>query len=528
MRNNIAHVAASFLRHVLAFLLLTSLGFTGHALAQAPSAPTGINPLGGGFPYYSSTVTLSWDPTPGATYYAIRANDQTQMSNRMPGNNCAGDPHYVCVDGWGGNSFQLAVQPGHYYDWWVHACNAYGCSGPSSGALATHVAPPANLSAQCAPDGNSVTLSWTPSQGATGYAPRFNYTNNDGGPGCQFNWYCSGDDSYGEQTSNVYSRSVVPGGSYSFWVHGMGPAGYGDASSTSFQCNPPAPTVSFPSFSTVRTDFINQYEGLWFSPMQIASPLCQYLPYTSWQAWLCTGSQSMPTTYPQTHAFSTASDPYFSWIIAMNNEFIQNPDCNTGPPNQSRAVNQVGSPFILNASASSLRLEVKHDVNTTCRKIPYMSAAYLRGVQTGDSMPHLLTWSQLQGKSLVLDVEITKQSAPVTWFRVLTHYRDANGTRYFINKDYVMPDSLATTYLNWNWPWRNSFQYPGAVIAIPERSPSFSLPNGRHTIVIPLATQWAQYFSTSAQPNFLGVEVAVEMGELGDGIAMEIRGISVQ
>jgi hypothetical protein len=511
----------------LTFLFL-AFALIGQVHAQTPPAPTGLVPLGAAYPHYTVNVTLSWNPVPGATFYAIRAHDQTQASARMPGNNCPGDPHYLCVNTVSSNSWSLTVSPGHYYDWWVHACNAYGCGPSSSGVAVVAVAPPANLQTLCSPNGTSVTVSWSPVPGATGYAPRLNYVPNDG-PGCTDGWVCSSEDKYGEQASNSYTTSIVPNSPYAFWVHGIGPAGYGDTGTTSFTCQPSAPQVSFPPFNTVRTDFINMYEGLWFSPMVIASTLCEYLPYTPWQEWLCTGTQSMPTTYPQTNAFSTASNPYFSWIIAMNNEFIQNQDCNTGPPNQSRAVNQFGSPFKMTATAASLKLEVKHDASTTCLKIPYMSAAYLRGVQQGDSMTRLLSWSELQGKSLVLDVEITKQSAQVTWFRVLTHFRDPVTTeRYFINKDYVMPDTTGIIYMNWNWPWRNSFQYPGARIAIPGRSPSLSLPNGRHTIVIPLASQWAQYFSASIQPDFLGVEVAVEIGELGQGISMDIKGISIR
>ena len=46
------------------------------------------------------------------------------------------------------------------------------------------------------------------------------------------------------------------------------------------------------------------------------------LPAVSWQEWLCSGSQSMPTVYPWANSFSNASDTYFTWIISLNNKML--------------------------------------------------------------------------------------------------------------------------------------------------------------------------------------------------------------
>lgn len=458
----------------------------------------------------------------------------------MPGNDCPGDPHYLCVNSVTGTSIGLAVQPGHYYDWWVHACNASGCGTPSSGVLTMHVAPPANVSALCSPDGTNVTVSWSPTSGATGYATRLDYSANNGGPGCQFNWLCSGDDKYGEQGSTVYSTSIVPGSPYVFWVHGMGPAGYGDPTYASFQCNPGVPNEPFPPFTSTRSDYLNVLEGLFFSPLQISSPACLYTApegvEPDWQDWLCKNGQSVTTTYPTVNGFSNTPDPYFTWIIAMNNEPIQSTTCpNSGPPNVSAPVNTTGSPFLLANSAASLKIELRHDASIPCIKIPYMSATYIRGAQAGDSRSRLYSWSQLQGKSLVLDVDIQHApfTAPIennqTWFRVLTHFRNpATGKRYFINKDYVMTDTTSFTVIAWNWPYTNSFQFPGAYFALPTRSPSFNLPTGLNQIVIPLAAQWTDNFGFGMQPDFLGAEIAIELGPLGKSVSAEIKGARFQ
>jgi hypothetical protein len=79
-----------------------------------------------------TTVTLSWQASPGAAFYAVRVDDLTVPSLRAEGNDCGGDPHYVCRDHVTGTSAVIPVRAGHAYRWWVHAVNGEGWSGASS------------------------------------------------------------------------------------------------------------------------------------------------------------------------------------------------------------------------------------------------------------------------------------------------------------------------------------------------------------------------------------------------------------
>ncbi|MFP5246234.1 MAG: hypothetical protein ACLGH0_06025, partial [Thermoanaerobaculia bacterium] len=76
-------------------------------------------------------VRLSWAPSPGATSYAVRVDDLTTPYLRAPGNNCGGDPHYVCRNGVTNTFLAIPTRAGHAYRWWVHAANAEGMSAPS-------------------------------------------------------------------------------------------------------------------------------------------------------------------------------------------------------------------------------------------------------------------------------------------------------------------------------------------------------------------------------------------------------------
>ena len=141
----------------------------------------------------------------------------------------------------------------------------------------------------------------------------------------------------------------------------------------------------------------------------------------------------------------------------------------------------------------------------------------------------------MAGRILVLDVDIQKESGSlVTWFRVLTHFRDpVSGQRYFINTNFVLPPEREDdneALINWNWPYVNSFQYPGAKILIPARTAAQNLPNGLNRIYISLANQWLErpLRPAGVLPDFLGVEVAVEIGEIGSGISAEIKEIKYQ
>ncbi|MBI4056524.1 MAG: right-handed parallel beta-helix repeat-containing protein, partial [Elusimicrobia bacterium] len=95
--------------------------------------PANLVPSGTLFARTISSVTLSWDPVPGAVGYAVRVQDLTDGSLRDPRNNCPDNTLYLCIDtGLTSTSLSLPVQPGHRYDWWVHTIDPKGWSDPTS------------------------------------------------------------------------------------------------------------------------------------------------------------------------------------------------------------------------------------------------------------------------------------------------------------------------------------------------------------------------------------------------------------
>ncbi len=290
---------------------------------------------------------------------------------------------------------------------------------------------------------------------------------------------------------------------------------------------PPQQPSFFPAFTQVRSDFLDLKEGTAESQLKIAANPCVYLPPVEWQYWMCRDGQSVPKVYPQSNSFRSTADTYFSWIIVMNNEFIHDAPY-TGPPNQTLGKNEY--PFDLKAT-SSLKLIVTHDARPYYGKIPYMSASYTRGTQGGDPLKRLFSWSEATNKTLELDVDVQRTTDNLSWFRVLVHYRDPRtGQRFFVNKDYVMPDSLPTLRINWNWPYESSFQYPGAIISIPERVPGASLAKGKHHLSIPIKGIGVSYFPEFAniEPDILGFEIAVEIAGDNNTISVEILAVDVK
>lgn len=284
----------------------------------------------------------------------------------------------------------------------------------------------------------------------------------------------------------------------------------------------------FPAFTEMRSDFIDGREGLADDPMKVAAPPCVNLPAVGWQDWLCSGAQALPNVYSVTNAFSTAADPHFAWIVSLNNEFVQTPGCNTGPPNQSLGPQEY--PFSVAASAAALQLKVLHDARDFCGKIPYASAAYIRGVQ-GDAQTRLMGWQELSGHTLELDFDVERPKDDLVWFRVLLHFRDPrSGQRYLVNTDYISPDPLDDFYFNWNWPYLSSFQFPGAKIVIPARVPAANLANGSQHLSIDVRGTALRYFPDfgALQPDFLGVEIAVELGQVVNQIEVTLHRVELR
>jgi len=289
---------------------------------------------------------------------------------------------------------------------------------------------------------------------------------------------------------------------------------------------PPAALPPFPAFTEVRSDFLDLHEGLSNDPMKVAAPPCVNLPAVEWQDWLCSGTQALPTMYAVTNGFSNTADPRFSWIVSLNNEFVQVPGCNTGPPNQSLGPQEY--PFSVVATEATLQMKLVHDAREFCGKIPYVSATYIRGVQ-GDAQVRLMGWRELAGHTLELDFDVERLKDDLVWFRVLLHFRDPRtGQRYMVNKDYISPDPTDDFVFNWNWPYTSSFQYPGARIAQPARVPSANLPNGPQHLSIDVRGMGLRYFPAfaSMEPDLLGVEIGVELGYVVNQVSLTLNRVA--
>ena len=324
----------------------------------------------------------------------------------------------------------------------------------------------------------------------------------------------------------AYHKSAIKVLAVSIFIVTLASCG-GGGSDVSQHSTPPPVAKVFPAFDQVRSDYLNLKEGTIDSPLKIAAVLCPYLPSVDWQNWMCATGQSVPKVYPQSNGFSQTADPYFSWIVVMNDEFIQYAPF-TGPPNQSLGKNEY--PFDLKAT-SSIKLTVTHDERPYHGKIPYMSASYTRGTQGGDPLKRLFGWREATNKTLELDVDVQRTTSDSSWFRVIVHYRDPRtGQRYFVNKDYVMPDNTPTTRINWNWPYESSFQYPGSIISIPARVSLTSLAIGVHHLSIPINGLGLTYFPefASIEPEVLGFEIAVEIAGDNSTTSVEILAVDVK
>jgi hypothetical protein len=123
-------------------LFAALLGFAGIANAQVPPIPTGLTPPDGAQIASTTQVLLSWASIPGATSYNVRANNWTNAELRDPQNNCPGSPHYMCVNGLTTTSLSMPVDPGSGYGFFMHACNAAGCSDVAFANFTVALPPP--------------------------------------------------------------------------------------------------------------------------------------------------------------------------------------------------------------------------------------------------------------------------------------------------------------------------------------------------------------------------------------------------
>jgi len=126
-------------------------------------------------------------------------------------------------------------------------------SGKVLGDSTTAITSPTGLQNQCNAAGNQVTISWSAVTGADFYLLRLNDTSDDSASTTQWSWYNSGttDINNDHATQTTYTVPVIPGHSYSWWVHSYVSASSSASNPTfgSFTCNatqaatpPAAPT----------------------------------------------------------------------------------------------------------------------------------------------------------------------------------------------------------------------------------------------------------------------------------------------
>jgi|GEM_PF-3184289 len=204
-----------------------------------PNPPTGLNASCNAA---GTEATLSWTPTPGATYYYPRAAGGVCPSGwQANGGYCIPNSNSI-----GGTSIAFGTTPGTSYSWWVHAGNSAGYSSQTESSFscaAPALQPPASVSGQCDASGTTSTVSWTPVSGATYYYLRL-YSPNV----CPSGWVRAGWDanlcypSGDYYTGTSVSFNSNPGQGYTMYVHSANQYGYSAANNyASYTCPVPPP-----------------------------------------------------------------------------------------------------------------------------------------------------------------------------------------------------------------------------------------------------------------------------------------------
>jgi hypothetical protein len=99
------------------------------SIAVLPPPPASMS---ASCPIPGTTATLSWPAVAGATYYALRSDNQT--TGGWTGT-CSGGGDF-CANV-GATSYSFASIATHTYNNWVHACNSAGCSAAAASAVVT-------------------------------------------------------------------------------------------------------------------------------------------------------------------------------------------------------------------------------------------------------------------------------------------------------------------------------------------------------------------------------------------------------
>ncbi len=118
---------------------------------------------------------------------------------------------------------------------------------PNKSSGQTSLANPTGLTTQCSSDGTRVAFSWGSVIGADSYLFRLNEPSDDSTTS-QWGWYDAGStDKYDTVSQTSYSAPVIPGKTYSWWVHGQS----GNTASSlptfgTFTCTAPTPAPTVP------------------------------------------------------------------------------------------------------------------------------------------------------------------------------------------------------------------------------------------------------------------------------------------
>ena len=178
------------------------------------------------------TVTLT------ATPASVNQGGSSLLSwNSFNVDSCTG----VGFNTGGATSGSVSVTPGTTT---TYTINCTGGAGPvSANATVTVIgqtppSPPTGLQAVCSPSGDSVTLSWSQTAGATNYFVRMDDPANNA-PACTDGWFCG--DPPDKKTDSYVGTSipypVVPNRAYNWWVHAANANGVGNPTNGGFTCS---------------------------------------------------------------------------------------------------------------------------------------------------------------------------------------------------------------------------------------------------------------------------------------------------